>query len=93
MEQELDELKQIRKDIIKLEKEITYPNKKIEEGVSMSKEVSLLRQQIYELKQQNLYLQEQINNLTGKDIQLTDANKRQDEAICSIKIFDWCMIK
>lgn len=50
-----------------------------------------MEKMIWELKEQNIFLQEQINNLTGKDILITEANKRQDEAICTIKIFDWCL--
>lgn len=49
--------------------------------------------QVYELKQQNEFLQEQINNLTGKDTKIEEANTRQDEALCSIKLFDWCLVK
>jgi hypothetical protein len=62
-----------------------------EEGVSLDKEVALLKQAVYELKEQNEFLQQQINNLTGEDIKISDINKQQDEAICQIKIFSWCI--
>lgn len=71
--------------------ETTYPFKKNESGVNIVSEIELLRQGIVELKEQNIFLQEQINNLIGKDILITDANTKQDEAICTIKIFDWCL--
>lgn len=69
----------------------TYPHKKVEEGVDLGMEIDVLRQAVYELKLQNEFLQEQINNLTGKDIDLSKANDRQDEAICTIKLFEWCI--
>jgi hypothetical protein len=50
-----------------------------------------MEKMIWELKEQNIFLQEQINNLIGEDILITDANTKQDEAICTIKIFDWCL--
>jgi hypothetical protein len=81
------------KEICQNVSEITYPHKKIEEGVNIVDEIELLRQSVYELKQQNEFLQEQINNLTGENIEITEANKRQDEALCSIKLFSWCLIK
>lgn len=78
--------------IIKCEKETTYL-KKEEEGVLLDEEIAMLTQSVYELKKQNEFLQEQINNLTGKDVKLSEANARQDEALCSIKLFSWCLKK
>ena len=81
------------KCVIEYEVKTTYPYTKIEDGVDLGKEIDVLRQAVYELKQQNEFLQEQINNLTGKDTKIEEANTRQDKALCSIKLFDWCLIK
>lgn len=81
------------KCVIEYEIKTTYPYTKIEDGVDLGKEIDVLRQAVYELKQQNEFLQEQINNLTEKDTKIEEANTRQDSALCSIKLFDWCLIK
>ena len=60
-------------------------------GLSMETRVAEMEKMIWELKEQNKFLQEQINNLTGKSVSLESVNTRQDEAICSIKIFNWCI--
>jgi hypothetical protein len=86
------ETKQECNDVEKIRVVTTYKTIQ-EEGVSLDKEVALLKQAVYELKMQNEYLQQQINNLTGQDIVLNEINDIQNEAICSIKIFDWCIIK
>ena len=78
--------------ITECENQTTYGTKE-EEGVLLDEEIAMLTQAVYELKQQNQFLQEQINNLTGKDIKLEEANTRQDSALCSIKLFSWCLIK
>jgi hypothetical protein len=78
--------------IIKCENETTYL-KKEEEGILLDEEIAMLTQSVYELKKQNEFLQEQINNLTGKDVKLSESNTRQDEALCSIKLFNWCIKK
>jgi hypothetical protein len=83
-------IKQVCEDVPTTYQNITYKTIK-EEGVSLDKEVALLKQSIYELKVQNEYLQQQVNSLTGQDIVLNEVNRVQDEAICSIKIFDWCI--
>ena len=64
-----------------------------EEGVDLVKEVSLLKQAVYELKVQNEQLQQQINILTGEDIKLYANDERQDEALCSLSLFGWCISK
>jgi hypothetical protein len=86
----LNETKKICNKITVIENITTFKTIQ-EEGVSLDKEVALLKQSIYELKVQNEYLQSQINNLTGQDIDLSKVNDVQNEAICSIKIFDWCI--
>ena len=86
----LNEIKNICEKVTIIENVTTYKTIQ-EEGVSLDKEVALLKQSIYELKVQNEYLQSQINNLTGQDIDLSKVNDVQDEAICSIKIFAWCI--
>jgi hypothetical protein len=77
------------------EEKVFYPYRKEEKVKSLSMEtrVAEMEKMIKELYEQNKFLQEQINNLTGKDILISEANTRQDEALCSIKLFSWCIVK
>jgi len=65
---------------------------------SLDKTVAILIKSNQELIIKNNQLQSQItqlqqlySNLTGKDLDLSKVNDVQNEAICSIKIFGWCI--
>jgi len=75
----------------------TYLDKVVEKKsigyLSMETRVAEMEKMIYELKNQNELLTQQLEGITGEQIELYNINKQQDEAICSIKLFDWCLIK
>jgi peptidoglycan hydrolase CwlO-like protein len=53
-----------------------------------------LQTNITDLENRITQLETIVSQLTGTEIpKIETENKKQDEAICSIKLFDWCLIK
>lgn len=58
------------------------------------KKIGKLENEINELKLKVTQLETIVSQLTGTEIpKIETENKKQDEALCSIKLFDWCLIK
>lgn len=60
-------------------------------GIKQTRE---LQTKVNELELRIVQLENIVSQLTGQDIpKIETDNKKQDEALCSIKLFSWCLIK
>jgi hypothetical protein len=60
-------------------------------GIKQTRE---LQTKVNELELRIVQLENIVSQLTGQDIpKIETENERQDEALCSIKLFSWCLIK
>jgi hypothetical protein len=60
-------------------------------GIKQTRE---LQTKVNELELRIVQLENIVSQLTGQDVpKIETENERQDEALCSIKLFSWCLIK
>lgn len=60
-------------------------------GIKQTRE---LQTKVNELELRIVQLENIVSQLTGQDIpKIETDNKKQDEALCSIKLFSWCLKK